>query len=352
MFAPAASAASASAQMRSSAGSSPPAPSETGQVKSIVCALKTVRLDLPEPLELLVAEDRVVDHELARMLGRLVEQVALRADERLHAHHDGFADRIDRWVRHLREQLLEVRVHQRTAVGQDGERRVVAHRTDRLLAVDREGREHHLHVLLRVAERQLQAADRFAGRPRRGARRQVGEPDALAVEPGAVRPAGGDLRLHLGVGDDPPLREVDEEELAGLETALAQDTAGGDVEHTGLRGEHHPAVRGLEPASGPQAVAVERRADQRAVGEGDRRRAVPRLGQALVEAVEAAQLVRHVGPARVGLRHHHHQRVRERAARQDEQLEHVVEDRRVRASRPDDGHELLHVVAEELGREL
>ncbi len=41
MFAPAASASSASAQMRSSAGSRPSSPSASGQVMSIVCDLKS-----------------------------------------------------------------------------------------------------------------------------------------------------------------------------------------------------------------------------------------------------------------------------------------------------------------------
>ena len=189
MFAPPASAASASAQMRSIAGSSPSTPSATGQVKSIVCALKTSESTCLQPLELLVAQDRVVDHELARVLRRLVEQVALRADERLDAHHDGLADRIDRRVRDLREELLEVRVHERPPAGEHGERRVVAHRADRLLAVDRERREHHLHVLLRVAEGQLQAAHRLAG-ARAPARARAGRRGARARGRTSRRTAG------------------------------------------------------------------------------------------------------------------------------------------------------------------
>ena len=84
--------------------------------------------------------------------------------------------------------------------------------------------------------------------------------DAL-VEPCAVGLLAGDPRLDLGVGDDPPLREVDEEELARLQAALAQDVRGRRRQHAGLGGEHDPAVLRLEPASRPQPVAVERRAD-------------------------------------------------------------------------------------------
>ena len=90
----------------------------------------------------------------------------------------------------------------------------------------------------------------------------------------------------------------------------------------------------------------------RAVGERDRCRAVPGLGQALVEAVEAAERPRTRRGAAVRLRHHHHQRVRQRPAREHEQLEHVVEHRGVGAAGTDHRQHLREVVAEELGREL
>ena len=250
MFAPPASAPSASAQMRSSAapeavGSFVERPRRVDRVRA-----EDVRLDLAQPLELVVAQDRVLDDELARMLRRLVEQVVLGADARLHAHDDRLANRVDGRVRHLREELLEVRVEERLARGEDGERRVVAHRPDRLLGVARERREHDRHVLLRVAEQKLPAAERLRRRGRLHARRrEVGQvPDVLLV-PARVRPLPRDARLELVVGDDPPLVEVDEEELPGLQASLAHDRLRRVGEHARLGGEHDPAVRGLVPAA-------------------------------------------------------------------------------------------------------
>jgi len=149
-----------------------------------------------------------------------------------------------------------------------------------------------------------------------------------------------------------PRSRFDQEELPRLEPALAQDVLRRNVEHAGLGGEHHPTVPRLEPATGTQAVAIERRADQPTVGERHRRRPVPRFSQALVEGIEPAQLVRHIRTPGVCLRHHHHQRVRQRATREDEQLEHVVEDRGVGAAGLDDRQHLRDVVAEELRGEL
>ena len=104
---------------------------------------------------------------------------------------------------------------------------------------------------------------------------QVVEVDAVVVEPLAVRLLTGDLVLDLLVLDDPALLEVDEEDLARLQPAEALDVLRVDRQHPGLGAEHDEAVLGLDPATGTQAVAVERRADDPPVGEADRRPARP-----------------------------------------------------------------------------
>ena len=58
----------------------PAAPSSIGQVMSIVRGVEDLVGDLAQLLELVVAQDRLFDHELVRLLGCLGEQVALGAD--------------------------------------------------------------------------------------------------------------------------------------------------------------------------------------------------------------------------------------------------------------------------------
>ena len=67
--------------------------------------------------------------------------------------------------------------------------------------------------------------------------------------PLAVRLAAGDPSLDLLVLDDPPLLEVDEEQLARGQPPLALDVLGGDGHHAGLGGEHDVSLRVLHPAA-------------------------------------------------------------------------------------------------------
>ena len=223
MLIPSASASSASRQRRSSAVSMPGRAVGDGPGHVQRARLEDRRVHLAQLLELRVEEDGGVEDELARVLRRLVEEVLLGADARLQAHHDRLADRVDRRVRDLREQLLEVRVDEPVPVGEHRERRVVPHRADRLLGVQRERGEDHLHVLVRVAERDLPLPQRLRRQGVRHPRRQVVEADDLAVEPPARTASARRSRLlDLLVGDDPPAVEVDEEELARLQPPLAQ----------------------------------------------------------------------------------------------------------------------------------
>ena len=57
--------------------------------------------------------------------------------KRHEAHDELLADRVDRRVRHLGEVLLEIGVEQLRLVGERRDRRVGAHRADRLLAASR-----------------------------------------------------------------------------------------------------------------------------------------------------------------------------------------------------------------------
>ena len=284
-----------------------------------------VVVDVEELGQLVVGDDRVGEHHLPARRRAGAQQVALGADGAAHRGDQLLADGVERRVGDLGEQLLEVVEQQAGAVGEHGDRRVGAHRADRLGAGARHRREEDLELLGGVAEHPLVLHHRRVLRREEVARRQVVEVHEPGVEPLAVGLLRGQRLLDLVVADDAAEVRVDEEHAARLEPALLHDGGLVDREHADLRGHHHEAVVGDPVAARAQAVAVEHRADHRAVGERDRRRTVPRLHQRGVEAVEVALPVRHRLVVLPGLRDHHQHGVGERVAAEVQELEHLVE---------------------------
>ncbi len=172
-----------------------------------------------------------------------------------------------------------------------------------------------------------------------------------ACEPLLRRAGAGELGLDLLVADEPAVLGVDEEHPARLQAALAHDLGRVEVEHPGLGGEHDQAVVGDRVPARAQAVAVQDRADEGAVGEGHAGRAIPGLHEVGVVGVERppGRVHRRVVLPRLG--DHHQHGVRQRAPAEVEQLEHLVEGRRVRRPRRADREEPGEVAGDEVGGE-
>jgi hypothetical protein len=261
---------------------------------------------------------------------------------------DLLADRVDRRVGHLGEELLEIIVEQARLVGEHRERGVVAHGADGLDAVLGHRGDDDALVLKGVAEGELALEERgVIGRLDGRRLGEVAEVDEVLLDPLLVRLGARNGALDLLVLDDAALDGVHEEHAARLQAALLDDVLGREVQHAGFGSHDDDAVLRDVVARRAQAVAVEDGADLGAVGETHGGGAVPRLHEAGVILVERAALRVHrlvVGP-RLGDEHHH--RVRQRAAGEHEQLEGVVEHRRVGTVGVHDRENLLDVVAED-----
>ncbi len=307
--------------------------------------------DRADLLEIAIGQDRLAHLEALLAGGTFhIEQVRPRPDERDEAHHGLLADRIDRRVRHLREILLEVGVERLRLVGQSRERGVGTHRADSFLASDGHGRHEQLEVFLAIAEGLLSIEQRDVGA--RGAGNdglEVFEHDLGVLHPLRVGMRGGELALDLLVGDDAALLQVDEQHLARLQAPGFDDGLVGNRQHAHLGGENDEAILGHEVAGGPEAVAVEGRADLASVGEADSGRAIPWLHQGGMILVECLALLAHERVAGPGLRDQHHHGMGERVATLDQELERIVEAGGVRLPLVGDGPELRDVVAEEFG---
>ena len=234
-------------------------------------------LDVRDLGELVVVDhgERQRDLRLADLLG--VQQVAVRADRARQGRDELFADGVQRRVGDLREGLHEVVEEQPRALGQHGHRGVRAHGTERLGAGAGHRAEQDLQFLGGVAEGALADVDRGGGVHHVLALGQVLEVDQVVLDPFGPGVRCGDLGLDLGVVDDPAGLGVHQEHLARRDAALLDHLGGFDVDHADLGGEDDQAVLGDPVPARAQAVAVQRGADQVAVGEGDGGGAVPRL---------------------------------------------------------------------------
>ena len=285
-------------------------------------------------------------------LGHGLQQVALWADGGVHGQHDALAVGVHRGIGDLGEELLEVVVEQLGVLREHRQGDVRAHAADGLGAVRRHGAHDHVHVFERVAEGLLPPQHGLVVRlvHHRGLR-QVVDADQVLFHPVGIGLRRGQLVLDLVIGHDAAQLGVHQEHAAGLEPPLLDDLLHGDVQDAGLAGHHNHAVLGVDPTGGAQAVAVQDGADAGPIREGDGGGTVPGLHEAGVVLVEGlAQRAHGLVPA-PGLGHHHHQRVGQGAAGHVEQLEDVVEHRRVGALEVDDRQHLLQVVAQDAGRE-
>ncbi len=151
------------------------------------------------------------------VLRDLAEQIPFAAEIRVEAGDQFLANRIERRVGHLREELAEIVVEKLRLVAQTRQRRVGAHAADRLLT-DRGHRHHdHLQIFDRVAKDVLADEQglmvRLAHVPRGG---KIVQRNHVFLEPFLPRTLLHQAALDFVVVDDAALLEVDQENLAGL----------------------------------------------------------------------------------------------------------------------------------------
>ena len=142
--------------------------------------------------------------------------------------------------------------------------------------------------------------------------------------------AARQLRLEFFIGDEPALVEIDQQHLARLQPPLHENVLLGNRQYTHLGGHDDAIVARDEIPRRAQPIAVERRSDLASIGEGDRRRAIPRLHQRRIIFIESAALLAHQRITGPRFRNHHHHGVRERIASHHQKFERVVETSGVR----------------------
>ena len=111
-------------------------------------------------LQIGVRQDRLLDPNPSAGLRRLGHHVRLGADTGDQRHDEFFADRINRRIGHLGEQLLEIFEQKLRSLGEHSNRSIGAHRGNRFFAGHHHRCDDHLEFFHRVGESLLPLADR------------------------------------------------------------------------------------------------------------------------------------------------------------------------------------------------
>ncbi len=310
------------------------------------------RFDVGNLGQLVVVDDRERQGNLrlADLFG--IQQVAVGTNGTGQRGNQLFADGIQRRVGNLREGLHKVVKEQPGTLGEHSHGCVGSHGAQRFGAGAGHRTKQDPKLLGGVPERPLADVDGGGSVDHVLAFGEVLEVNQVVLDPLGPRVRGSDLGLDLFVVDDAAGIGVHQEHLARRNPALLDHLGGFDVDHPHLGGEDDQPVFGDPVASGAQTVAVQGGADKVAVGEGDGGGAVPRLHEQGVVFVERTPCRIHGGVVFPGLGDHHHDRVRDGAAGEPEQLGDFVEGRGVGRTRGADGVQLFRGVTQQRVGEL
>ena len=286
--------------------------------------------DVAKNVELGVGQDGVGQtHHLAVGLVGVEDAGAHAADVLRETHHEVLTDGVDGRVGDLRELLAEVIEEDLRFGRQHGQRRVVAHGSRRLLSLGGHRDQRVLDVFLAKTKLHLFGMEVIYAVANLAARANVGQVDAIGVEPLAIRMLRSETLLDLSIVVDLSLFGIDEQDLTRLQASFFCDLGWVEVHHADLRGHHHGAVLGDRVAGRAQTIAVEHTSGVAAVAEHQGGRTVPRLHEDGMIFIEGLQILADRVLVVEALRNHHRQGVRQTHAVHDEEFKDVVQRGRV-----------------------
>ena len=313
--------------------------------------LENAGIDAADFFELMVAQNGMFKRHGVTGQRVFSQQIGVAADEAGEGHDQSFPDGVDGRVGDLGEQLFEIAAQVLWLVAEYGQRNIGPHRADGFLTVEAHRGDEVIEVFGGITEGLLIFEDLVVfemGESDAGFG-QLFQPDLVFVEPFGVGLLGADLCFQLVVADDAFLFQVHDKHFPGLEAAFFLDQAGVDGQDAGFGGHDDPVILCHAIAGRPQAVAVERGADDLPVREGDRSGAVPGFHDGRMEFVKCFFYRVHLIVPVPGFGDQHHHHVRQGAAAERKQFDDIIETGAVGCSFGDNGKEHVHLFLAEIG---
>ncbi len=178
------------------------------------------------------------------VLRHFLQQIAVPAQIDSRGSHHLLADRVDRRIGHLREELLEVMEQRMVRSGQHRNRRIHAHCRNRLRTVSRHRQDTHLQFFVCISESLLHTLSFFPCIFRHSLVRnlQILQRYQLVVQPLAVGLRRRITFFQLIIIDDPALYGIHEQHLARMQPLFYQDSGRIDIQYPHFRGQNQRIV--------------------------------------------------------------------------------------------------------------
>ena len=280
------------------------------------------------------------------VLRTLRQQVSVLAHINGGSRNDLLADRIDRRIGHLCEQLLKVIEQRLIFLGQNRDGCVDSHCTNLLRTGQRHGADLVSVILVGIAESLLKSGKFFL---LNGRNLLIGDLDVcqrpqIAVQPFAVRLSACIDILQFLIQNHFPLLCVYQKHLSGMESLLSKDMCLIQLQNSNLGSQNQSSVIHQNISGGTQSVAVQNRPHHISVREHNGCRTIPRLHHGSIILVEISLFLRDGIVVLPGLRNQNHGCKCRIHSSHDQKFQCIIQHCRIRTGKRDDRKNLRQIL--------
>ena len=277
----------------------------TGDKLTLKCRITNIF----QRLQLVLKQERALQQDLLGVRLAFLQPTALGAHVDVQRHHDTFADAVNWWIGHLREELLEVVMQQLGLAGQCRQGRVITHGAHRLHAAHHHRLQNFVNLLALPTTGDLpqrEVKDVHRGGIFTKGLGMILQREELVITPVRIGLQARGMRLAIRVLINFPGCRINGNKFTRPQATLTHHLALRQINYANLAPHHHQAILVHLVAGGPQTVSIKRRSNCSPVGKHDRRGTIPRLIEAGMEFIESLQFTGEILLFLPSLRGQHH----------------------------------------------
>ena len=305
-------------------------------------------IHLGQRIQLVFQQEGRINANQTGVLGRFLQPGATMPHTGRKRHDHLLANTVDGRIGDLSKQLLEVGIKQFGPLAQDRQRGVISHASNGFGSRRQHGLENDFQFFTvpakgNLLQGQIQNIDGLGGRF--NGLGMIGQRYQMLITPLTIGLLGSHLLLDLVIVHQAPFFGVDGHDLAWSKPSLAHNETIVQFDHAGLTAKDHQAVFVKLVAGGSQAVAVQGSSHKTSICENHCCRSIPWFVQAGMIAIEIPHALVHTFHFFPCFGSQHEHAVKDVSPTEPEDLQSIVERRRVGTLRLDDLAQTLNVIS-------